>query len=449
VKLELSDSETLLALLKDEIVQREEEGCKVEKIREALNRLGHNASDQQLEVVYRRLENLSPSLAFAYVEPSDLDGIRHLRREGAAKSELNLTDDQLYEKIYGAWLGRCAGCMLGKPTEGWSKQRIQRYLELSRSYPLTNYVPEVVPHPPGFEMNGDAYENALLGRITCAARDDDLDYMAINLQVLEQFGFSFSTNDIAETWLARMPYKMTYTAERVAYRNLVNNIKPPQSAVYRNPYREWIGAQIRADVWGYVAPGNPEFAATLAYRDASLSHVKNGIYGEMLVAAMVSAAFTTNNVDEIVRAGLSQIPVGSRLAEAVRDVIKWKRECPTWTEAWGKVNSKYGSYSWIHTLNNAALVLLGLLYAESDFEKGITVSVMAGLDTDCNGATCGSILGAALGSSRLPRKWIRPLNDRIKTAVFGFLDCHISELAKRTLSIANTTRVSGKPRHSY
>ena len=439
--------ETLLALLKDEIVQRKEEGCKVEKITQEFNRLGHDASDHDLEVIYRKLENLSPSPDFPYVEPSDLQGIRGQRTEGA-KSELNLTDDQLYEKIYGAWLGRCAGCMLGKPTEGWTKQMIQRYLELANAYPLTNYVPEVVPHPPGFEMDENAYENALLGRMTCAARDDDLDYMAINLQVLERCGFSFSTNDIAETWLERMPYKMTYTAERVAYRNLVNNIKPPESAVYRNPYREWIGAQIRADIWGYVAPGNPEFAATLAYRDASLSHVKNGIYGEMLVAAMVSAAFTTSSVDEVVRAGLSQIPASSRLAEAVRDVMKWKKECLTWTEAWGKVNSKYGSYSWIHTVNNATMVLLGLLYAESDFERGITTSVMTGLDTDCNGATCGSILGAMLGSSRLPTKWVSPLNDRLKTAVFGFLDCRISELAKRTFSIAKRARLEGIRRDS-
>jgi len=438
VKCELFDGESLRALLNDEIAERKEEGCNVESVSKEFTRLGHDASNQDLEVLYRKLESLSPRPDFPYVEPSDLARIQDQRVEGPAKAELNLSDDQLYDKIYGAWLGRCAGCMLGKPTEGWTKQKIQHYLELANSYPLTNYVPEVIPHPSGFEIQEDAYETALLGRIRCAGRDDDLDYMAINLQVLEAFGFSFTTDNIAETWLTRMPYKMTYTAERAAYRNLVNNVKPTASATYRNPYREWIGAQIRADLWGYAAPGNPKFAATLAHRDASLSHVKNGIYGEMLVAAMISAAFTTNDVEEIVHAGLSQIPATSRLAETVRDMMKWKKECSMWTEAWGKIVTKYGSYSWIHTLNNAALVLLGLLYAGLDFEKGITISVMAGLDTDCNGATCGSILGATLGGSSLPRKWTDPLNDRIKTAVFGFLECRISELAKRTFSVAKT-----------
>jgi hypothetical protein len=50
----------------------------------------------------------------------------------------------------------------------------------------------------------------------------------------------------------------------VAYRNFVQAIEPPESAVFRNPCREWIGAQIRADFYRYAALGRPEFAVELA-----------------------------------------------------------------------------------------------------------------------------------------------------------------------------------------
>ncbi len=121
------------------------------------------------------------------------------------------------------------------------------------------------------------------------ARDDDIDYTIIGLSYFERFGPGFATDDVAGAWLRGLPYHLVYTAERAAYRNLVDGLRPPRSATFRNPYREWIGAQIRADAFGYVSPGWPEKAAEFAYRDAAVSHIKNGTYGEMWVAAMLGA----------------------------------------------------------------------------------------------------------------------------------------------------------------
>jgi len=89
----------------------------------------------------------------------------------------------------------------------------------------------------------------------------------------------------------------------------------------------------------------------------------------------------------------------------------------------------------VRTINNAVFVLLGLLYGQGDFERTICIAVMAGLDTDCNGATAGSIAGAILGAKALPPKWIGPLNDRIKSMVANNTDCAISDLAKRTVAV--------------
>src|SRR5258708_9351927 len=141
---------------------------------------------------------------------------------------------------------------------------------------------------------------------------------------MKRFGRASPSADVADFWLTDIPILHLCTAERVAYRNLCNLIPHPKSATFRNPFREWIGAQIRADFWGYAAAGNPELAAEFAWRDASISHVKNGIYGEMWAAAMIAAAFVTDDVPTIIRAGLAQIPAHCRLADAVEQLFEWQ-----------------------------------------------------------------------------------------------------------------------------
>ena len=235
---------------------------------------------------------------------------------------------------------------------------------------------------------------------------------------------------------------MVYTAERVTYRNLVNDVPVEQAGRLRNPYREWIGAQIRADGWAYGAAAWPEKAAEFAWRDASLSHVKNGIYGEMWAAAMIAGAFgietqkpSLDDIVRIIRIGLSEIPAQCRLAEAIEKLIAWHGELDDWQAAWERINDLVGHYHWVHTINNALLVALGLLYGEGDFSKSITIAVMGGWDTDCNGATVGSILGAVLGASQLPARWTEPLHDRTRSAVIGYDGSTFSGLAARTLAV--------------
>ena len=109
-----------------------------------------------------------------------------------------------------------------------------------------------------------------------------------------------------------------FTAERAAYRNLLDGYSPPECATYRNPFREWIGAQIRGDVYGWARPGDPRGAAALAWRDARISHTRNGIYGAMFAAALVSAACVADDIDTVLDAGLSVVPAQSRFAHAVR-----------------------------------------------------------------------------------------------------------------------------------
>jgi len=333
-------------------------------------------------------------------------------------------------------LGRCAGCQLGKPVEGWTYDQIRDHLERWSNWPLDNYFSEKIFSPKEREEWSAANLGSMREHLRIANRDDDQDYTILGISILEEFGIDFTTEQVGFKWQLALPYQQVYTAERQAYRNLVEGFSPPETALRWNPYREWIGAQIRADSFGYAAPGWPEKAAEFACRDAVLSHVKNGIYGEMFVAAMISTAFVKDNIQDCIQVATKEIPYGSRFSEMVKDCLKWASLYKDWEKARTEVVQKYGNYHGVHTLNNAALVVLALLFGQKDFEKTVCLAVSGGWDTDCNGATAGSILGTMLGANTLPEKWISPLNDTIQSAVFGFGEAKISDLAERTFQVA-------------
>ncbi|MBA7571140.1 hypothetical protein ES708_12898 [subsurface metagenome] len=163
----------------------------------------------------------------------------------------------------------------------------------------------------------------------------------------------------------------------------------------------------------------------------------------MFVAAMLAAAFVTSDVEEVIKVGLSEIPGNCRLAEAVRDTVEWSKELSDWEEVWTRINEKYGDYHKVHTINNAALVVMGLMAGQRNYETSIVVAVRGGWDTDCNGATAGSVCGMLLGADALPGKWVGVLNDRLISAVQGFSERKISELAKRSYEIAK--KVMARP----
>jgi ADP-ribosylglycohydrolase len=233
---------------------------------------------------------------------------------------------------------------------------------------------------------------------------------------------------------------MACTAEDVALQNLKKGIVPPQTALVDNPFVEWIGADIRSDPWGYAAPGMPELAAEFGYRDAVVSHTRNGIYGEMYFSAVIAAAFAVNTAREALEIGLTEIPTTSRMAETVRETIAWVDEDGDWDTTWKRIDEKYAGMSVVHTLNNAALTIAALLYSEGDFEKAIALAVMGGLDTDCTGATAGSIMGAIVGAKGIPTKWTEPFNDRLTTYLIDRKEFAFSDLAKRTLALAKQCR---------
>lgn len=381
---------------------------------------------------------LPQAQGYKYIEPSDLENIKKQRPAGPRKIKLTISDARLLNRVKGAWLGRCSGCLLGKPVEGWKTPKLWGFLKDTKNYPLKKYMSSKISSQliKKYEINTKL--NTFINSVKGMPEDDDTNYTITGLVIMKNYGKSFKPEDVANFWINNIPAIHTWSAERVAYKNFLMQIGPPESASYRNPYREWIGAQIRADFFGYTALGNPELAAEFAFRDACISHVKNGIYGEMWVSAMLASACVENDIIKVIEIGLSEIPEKSRLAEGILQVLDWYKEKISVDEAIKRIHKKWNEnngHHWCHTISNAQIVALGLLWGKLDFEKTICFSVQCGFDTDCNGATAGSVLGMLLGAKKLPEKWIKPLKDNMSTGISGYGNVSISKIAKEGFEI--------------
>ena len=382
---------------------------------------------------FETVQDLPLREGYRYREPSDLGGIREERPDGPRR--IGVADDDHLDRVLGGWYGTCAGCLLGKPVEGWDAERLWGYLRDTGQHPLEGYVSIDVP-PNVLERYEVDADGPFVENVDRMPRDDDVDYVIAGLEIVSEHRLEFETEDVADVWLRELPAFATYTAERVAYRNLLDLVSPPETATRWNPYREAVGATIRADIYGYVSSGRPERAAALAWRDARLSHVKNGIYGAMWIAATIAAVPAVGTLREAVEIGLTEIPATCRLAEAIRAVLDWHEEGVDYEAAVDRLHARWDDasfYEWVHAIPNAQIVAIGILWGEGDLGRSICRAVECGFDTDSHAARVGSIVGTAVGASGIPDRWIEPLNDAVETAMAGYSRPSITGLAEATV----------------
>ncbi|MER6205120.1 ADP-ribosylglycohydrolase family protein [Streptomyces sp. NPDC001642] len=366
-------------------------------------------------------------------EPTDLARIKALCPNWPAAQATSPPRPALFEA---AWLGRAVGCLLGKPVEKITLDGIRRLARATGNWPLTTYftargVPAdlLAAHP----WNRRSAPTSLAENIDGMPEDDDLNYPLLNLLLLQRHGRDFTTADVAQLWLDELPAGRTFTAERIAYRNLLTGLEPPRTARHRNPFREWIGALIRADVHGWTNPGNPGAAAEQAHRDATLTHTANGVYAAMFTAAVIATATTgTHDIHTCLRTGLTVVPPGSRLATAIHHALRLARKHRDFDEVVDELHATYGpSHHWVHAIPNTALITAALTHADGDFTGSICRAVSGGWDTDSNGATVGGI-AALVSDTALPDRWTAPIKNRLATSVGDFNGIGFDTLARLT-----------------
>lgn len=425
--------------LMKEYVQSVEEGLDVEKYKslfEAVSQLENGEYKTRLSnVIFDMVLNADIRKGYKYNEPSELEEIRALRKPHDFDAVMP-DRETLRKKLLGAWTGRACGCLLGKPVECIRSDELIPLLKETGNYPMRRYIlssditDEICSHYK-FGLKNKCYADTVDGMPV----DDDTNYVVLAQKIVEDHGRDFVSEDVATAWMKYQSVFSYFTAERTAYVNLINCLVPPSSAVYKNVAREWIGAQIRGDYFGYINPGEPEEAAEMAFRDARISHVKNGIYGEMFASAMISCAAVTDSIEDIILGGLAQIPETSRLYEAVIKILDGYKNGVSVDECFDIIHAAYDEHTdhgWCHTISNAMIVTAALLYGGGDFGKSICIAVGMAFDTDCNGATVGSVLGMRNSIDGIDEYWKKPINNKIRTSIFGAETVDIEQAVDKT-----------------
>jgi ADP-ribosylglycohydrolase len=346
------------------------------------------------------------------------------------------------ERVYAGVLGKIIGVLLGRPFEMWTYERIVNQLG-----PIRYYVHEQLQKP-------------------LLVVDDDISGTFTFIRALEEHSIDPSgPNDeisrrIGQTWLNNVIDRRTVfwwggygiSTEHTAFRrlndwDLAQRVSAPESgSIARNgqTVAEQIGAQIFIDGWAMVAPGQPKLAAQLARAAARVSHDGEAVNAAVLWAAMEAAAFTSNDVDDLLDTGLQEIDPDCLVARLIADVRSWVVEYDDWNETRQRIQENYGYDRYpgtCHIIPNHAIMIMALLYGGHRFDEAVHIINTCGWDTDCNSGNVACLLALMHGLAAFEGEhdWRGPLYDRvlISSADGGY---SINNAAKIALDIANHGR---------
>lgn len=238
---------------------------------------------------------------------------------------------------------------------------------------------------------------------------DDTEFALMTAKLLIEHEGNFTSADVVNMWFKYVAtedeLKRGGVSEVEACNNLRRGLRPPQSGMY-NAYYMSDGAAMRSGPIGIVCAGAPERAADLAYRDACVSHYREGIWGAQAVAVAVSLAMVDADMEDIMEAIFKIAPPDSWFYETLNRAMNIVKEADgDIANAWMPLHNELFS-THRSTVAEALPEVLGCLMLENkSFKSGLILAGNFGRDADTIGAIAGAVLGAKYGAKNIPDKW--------------------------------------------
>jgi len=337
------------------------------------------------------------------------------------------------ERVYAGVLGKIIGVYLGRPFEGWSHEAIVEQLG---------------------EINYYVHERR---NVPLIVSDDDISGTFTFIRALEDYGFSpkLTAGQIGQTWLNYIIENKTVlwwggmgmSTEHTAFLRLKSGLHAPQSGSMNlngKMVSEQIGSQIFIDGWAIVAPGDPGLAAELARKAAGVSHDGESIYGAQVMAAMEAMAFVEKDIGKLIDAAIRFIPTDSVIYRMIADMRRCRERSTDWRAGLALIHEKYNYETFgggCHIVPNHAIVMLGLLWGNDDFQRSLMITNTAGYDTDCNSGNVGCLMGIknSLAGIDAGPDWRGPVADRLLLPTADGGRC-ITDAVAETYALVNAHR---------
>jgi ADP-ribosylglycohydrolase len=273
-----------------------------------------------------------------------------------------------------------------------------------------------------------------------AKSTDDTEFAALTAQTLLDCQGILTSEAVLNSWQKYIldqggVFERGGRPQYGAVANLRRGIKPPYSGS-DNVLNDDDGAAMRIAPIGILWAGDPAQAAEMAEIEAQISHFRDGIWAAQAVAASVAVAMVGGTTEEIIAAGIAQIPKDSWLGRAMARAMHICDEAQTIEKAWEAIHVELWTPEHAASCEAIPQIFAVFRLTDGDFQQGMFWGGNFGRDADTIAAVIGALCGAKHGVDVIPNEWIEKVRQPAGVCLKFSAQKDVVQLAQQLTELA-------------